>query len=210
MATIQISKIQMRRGPAADLPNPSLDDGEFGFADDVGRLFIGQDSPTSGQPNFNRVVFPYQNVEVLTESSPLGQILAPVISDNQQGFVAAVPLVMSGSSVTFQVYDSTDTPQDFYVDLPGSGANAIIQYYVFDPDNNSIRVGRLYVLWNTTMVGPPLCTDDAEVAVGDLTDIGWSALLIGSIGNQHIVLQYTNTTGAIATVYFRIDRPAIS
>ncbi len=211
MPTIQISKIQMRRGPAADLPNPSLDDGEFGFADDVGRLFIGQASPTNGQPNFNRVTFPYQNIEVFTENSPLGSLLQPVMSDDQEGFIAAVPLIITGSFTTLQTYDSTHTAQDFYVNLvAGSGANAQLSYFVFDNSNNPIRTGTMSILWNTLMVGPPLLTDEAEVAVGSLSDIAWRAVLTGSLGNQHVIIQYTNSTSDVLSVFFAIERPALS
>ena len=94
----------MRRGPASDLPNPTLDDGEFGFTTDTGRLFIGQESPTNGQPNYNRVTFPYQNVEVITETVPLS-LFSPAIQDNQLGFIASVPLTESGSYLPFQTYN---------------------------------------------------------------------------------------------------------
>ena len=79
MAVIQISKIQMRRGGELDLPGkprttsplvfePGLDIGEFGYAVDTGRLFLGH-SPNYGNPNYKRIQFPYENLEVLTEAS---------------------------------------------------------------------------------------------------------------------------------------------
>lgn len=60
MAIIQISKIQVRSGDLVDLPQ--LDEGEFGFASDEKRLFIGK---TTGQT---------ENVEVLTSYSELTMI----------------------------------------------------------------------------------------------------------------------------------------
>jgi hypothetical protein len=210
MPTIQISKIQVRQGPASDLPSPSLDDGEFGFTTDLGRLFIGLNSPTDGQPNFDRVAFPFKNIEVLTENTPFGEVIGPVIADNQFGFTQAVPLTVTAVAADFQIYDSSHAATDFHVDLPGSGASAIIQYYVYDLANNPIRLGRLTVIWNTLMVGPPLCTDEAEIATGLLSDIVWSAKLVGSLSNQHIILQYINQSGAAVQVYFRIDRPFIN
>lgn len=210
MPTVQISKIQMRRGPASDLPNPSLDDGEFGFADNVGRLFIGQTSPTNGQPNFNRTGFPYQNVEVLTENTPLGSVIGPVFNDNQGGYVVAVPLSISGSFVTLQVYGPGNTPQNFNVDTATNQCSAHVDYFVFDASNNAIRNGRMTVLWNSTFTEPPLCTDEAEVAFSVADEIQWTAALTGSFGNQHIVLQYINLNSAQAVVYLRLDRPALS
>ena len=173
MPIIQISKIQMRRGAAADLPNPSLDDGEFGFADDAGRLFIGQTSPSNGQPNYNRSGFPYENVEVLTENSPLGELVGPVINDNQGGYYVSTPLSIVGAftfppAYPLQVLDITDSPQDFYVDVTGNAGNAHIQYFIYDTSSNAIRNGTLTVLWNTTMTGEPLLTDQAEVPAADV------------------------------------------
>lgn len=57
MAIIQISKIQQRTGNLVDLPQ--LDDGEFGFATDAKRLFIGK---TTGD---------IENIEVLTAYAPI-------------------------------------------------------------------------------------------------------------------------------------------
>jgi hypothetical protein len=54
MAIIQISKIQQRTGNLVDLPQ--LDDGEFGWATDAKRLFIGKTTPN-------------ENIEVLTTYS---------------------------------------------------------------------------------------------------------------------------------------------
>lgn len=213
MPTIQISKLQMRRGPESDLPNPSLDDGELGFADDNGRLFIGQTTPTLGQPNYNRNTFPYQNIEILTESSPLDQLLAPAFADNRLGFIPAVALTLNPTftdGVNLQVLDSTLSPVDFNVDLSNGGANAIISYFVYDTTVNPLRVGKLIVSWNTTMVTEPLCVDEAYIPVGNIDDIKWKAILVGSFPNQHVVLQYVNATGVNATVFFRIDRPFLS
>jgi hypothetical protein len=79
MPTIQISQIILRSGPSVDLPGaptsltplafgPGLEPGEAAFMTDTGRIYIGHD-PSQGQPNFQRAVFPYQNIEVLTENS---------------------------------------------------------------------------------------------------------------------------------------------
>ncbi len=204
MPIIQISKIQMRRGPSSDLPSPTLDDGEFGFTTDLGRLFIGQASPTLGQPNYNRSQFPFQNIEVLTENSPLSAIIG---GDKQEGFFVSLPLTVTASYLTLQINNPTYGPQNFYVDVGGFGSNAIINYFVFDSSNHPIRVGRLSILWNTTMIVPPLCSDDAELLIGNITDLQWTATLVGAINSQHVELQYINNTSGNLTVYFCVDRP---
>lgn len=65
MAIVQISKIQVRSGNIADLPQLAV--GEFGWAVDTQQLFIGNDPNTIGPlPD---------NTEILTEYS--GGILTP-------------------------------------------------------------------------------------------------------------------------------------
>ena len=56
MAIIQISKLQQRSGNLVDLPQ--LDEGEFGWASDTKRLFIGKTTPN-------------ENIEVLTSYSDI-------------------------------------------------------------------------------------------------------------------------------------------
>lgn len=217
MPTTQISKIQLRRGLSGDLPGaptstappsfpPGLDDGEMCFTTDTGRMFIGQHSPTNGQANFQRIDYPYQNVEILTENSP--SIRGPITGDNQAGFIQTVPLIETSIATTLQVYDAAHVAQDFYLDF-SNGACAMLHYFIFDSTNRPIRLGRLHVLWNAAMAGEPLLAEDGILASGNLSDIQWTATLVGSIAEQHVVLQYTNGTGNSASMHFRIDRPLI-
>ena len=62
MAVYQISRIQVRRGQIADQAMPQLASGEFGWAVDHQRLFIGNGSVAEGAPAVG-------NTEVLTEHS---------------------------------------------------------------------------------------------------------------------------------------------
>lgn len=59
MAIVQISKIQVRTGDYSDLP--VLSEGEFGYAVDSERLFIGNPGAT----------LPIDNTEILTSASPI-------------------------------------------------------------------------------------------------------------------------------------------
>jgi hypothetical protein len=228
MATVSITKIQLRRGLASDLPGQptslsplafpeGLDEGELGYTTDTGRLFVGIGSgatgptgtvPLTGMPNFQRFGFPYQNIEVLTENSPLQFILGEAFADNQLGFIQTVPLIPSSTFQTLQVANY-GVMTDFKLDLAtGVGStSAIISYFIFDSTMNPIRQGRLSVLWNTSMATVPLCTDEAQVAIGNVNAIQWQALQKGSLGNNHIVLQYINNTGDSPLMFLRVDRP---
>jgi hypothetical protein len=220
MPTVSITKIQLRRGLAADLPGlPSslspltfsvgLDEGELGYTTDQGRLFvgIGSDTPTIGMANYNRSAFPYQNIEVLTENSPTSVIFGPAFADNQTSFITSVPLAQNTTFQHLQVVNAgTGLAQDFQIDVTGVGACAKIDYFLFDSSNNPIRQGRLNILWNTTLITTPLCTDEAQCLISAYNNIQWQAVLTGTVGNQHVVLQYINQTGVTATMYFRVDR----
>jgi hypothetical protein len=220
MPTVSITKIQLRRGLAADLPGlPTslspltfpigLDEGELGYTTDKGRLFvgIGNDVPIAGMPNYNRSVFPYQNIEVLTENSPASVIFGGAFSDNQTAYIVSVPLAQNTVFQHMQVINSgTGVAQDFQIDLTGVGACAVITYFMFDPSNNPIRQGRITILWNSNLITTPQCTDEAQALISLYNNIQWQAVLTGSIGNQHVVLQYINLTGVSPTVYFRVDR----
>jgi hypothetical protein len=220
MTTVSITKIQLRRGLASDLPGapitnsplvfaPGLDEGELGYTTNTGRLFvgIGTNSPTIGMPNYNRQIFPYRNIEVLTENSPPSVVFAGAFSDNQVAYIQSIALTQSTSFQTLQVTNATTgLAQNFQIDVTGVGANANIYYFMFDGSNNPIRQGRLTVLWNTNFVVAPLCTDEAQCLIGNYANLQWQAALTGSAGNQHVVLQYINQTGGTPIVYFRVDR----
>lgn len=68
MAVVQISKIQVRRGKANASSIPQLAGGEFGWAVDTQKLFIGNGSTVEGAPYVG-------NTEILTERSNLFDLL---------------------------------------------------------------------------------------------------------------------------------------
>ena len=65
--TKEISLIQIRSGKLSEMPK-ALHQSEYGLAKDANRLFIGNASNTLLK---NRTIFPYQNLEILTEFSNL-------------------------------------------------------------------------------------------------------------------------------------------
>ena len=212
--TVQLSKIQLRRGTASDLPGApitlsplvfaaGLDDGELGFTTDTGRLFIGQNSPTNGMVNYQRTTFPYQNIEVLTENSS-GSVYQTMMADNQAGYFVSVPLTITASYLNLQTFDINNVAHDFHMEIAGN-VNAVVYYFVFGSNGAATRQGVLHIVWNNLMVGAPVCTDSPVVAVGVTGNLQWTATLIGG----HVVIQYINQTGDTPTVCFRIDRPTI-
>lgn len=209
MAIDQISKIQLRRGPEADLASAVLDDGELGFTNDTGRLFIGQ----TGSPGVGVVLSQAHTVELFSANTPPAAF-QPMVQDNQYGYYASVPLADDNATHTFQTYDATMTPQDFHFDLSGGAnptANAVIQYFAFNFNVNwlGIRQGTIHLIWNSSM-GAPVCTDTPVVGAGVTGDLVWTSIVTGSVPNQHVVLQYKWNGGAYtlpAYVFFRIDRP---
>lgn len=211
MTLDQISKIQLRRGLESDLPAADLDDGELGFTTDTGRLFIGQLSPSGTGVLLSQA----DTVELFTSNTPPAAF-QPQIRDNQFGFFAAVPLSDDNSVHTLQVYDQTMTPQDFHFDLSGGAnpnANAVIHYFVYNFNVNwvAIRQGTINLLWNHLM-GSPVCNDTSVVGVGVTGDLLWTAAVVGSSPNQHVVLQYQWNGGPYTEpgyVFFRIDRPNV-
>ena len=211
MTTVSITKIQLRRGPSSDLPGaggaPGLDEGELGYTTDSGRLFVGVGSnPTNGMPNAQRSAFPYQNIEVLTENTPLASIFGSAFSDNQTAFIQSVPLTQTVSFQTMQVTNAvTNTAQDFHIDVSNIGACAKLFYFMFDSTGKPMRLGVLDVVWNSGMASAPLCTDTAQAMNSNYASIQWQAALVGS-GTQYIVLQYINQSGGTPTIYFRLDR----
>jgi hypothetical protein len=95
MAIVQISKIQVKTGNIADLPQ--LSPGEFGWAIDSKQLFIGND------PN---VVGPIpDNTEILTENSTLAAAGNPgEIQFNDNGTFGASPnLTWDNANANFTV-----------------------------------------------------------------------------------------------------------
>lgn len=100
---IQISKIQIRGGNKADLPN-NLSANELGFSEDTGELFVGAE--TSKLSQVNRTIFPFRNVQVLTE-----------FSKNAEDLINYYPQMRD-----FSTLDSFDKPSPRYTPKFGSSS----------------------------------------------------------------------------------------
>jgi len=95
MAIVQISKIQQRAGNLVDLPQ--LDNGEFGWATDENRLFIGRTGNTYAD----------ENIEVLTSYSNIS--FSQINGSDGGNFNITVPL--NGQILTY--VSSTDTWENY-------------------------------------------------------------------------------------------------
>ena len=95
MAIVQISKIQQRAGNLVDLPQ--LDNGEFGWATDANRLFIGK----TGN------VYADENIEVLTSYSNIS--FSQIEGSDGGNFNITTPL--NGQILTY--VSSTDTWENY-------------------------------------------------------------------------------------------------
>jgi hypothetical protein len=97
MPDTRISKIQVRRGSIADLP--LLDAGEFGYATDEQRLFIGNESLTIGSGDGSNTVFTMPSTSLYP-----ADLEAPVSYINPKVYLDGVEtpgVTVSGISITF-------------------------------------------------------------------------------------------------------------
>jgi len=180
--TIQISKIQLRRGPEADLPGASafgLDVGELAFTTDTNRVFIGTDPSTSvlvngihGAQNYETNGFPFSNVEVLTEFSPQNQIIFDAQARNiTTAFIVSQPMAITGpnswATLSFQQISGLTgsvTSIPFVINAQnnlGNFGTAQISYYIIDfVTGMPMRTGQLKVFYQNNAF-PPILIDDA-------------------------------------------------
>jgi hypothetical protein len=221
MPTISVQQIQLRRGMLADLPGApisfsptvlasGLDEGELGYALDLGRLFIGVGGTPIGMANYNRSASPYANIEVLTENSSLTTIIGKITADNQSVYIQSSPLLQTTDFLNLRTL-TNDVIQDYLVDVLSvnnvRSSNARVYYFVFDGNNNPIRQGILSIIWDVK-IAAPICVDKAQTLISSAMAMQFRAGIIQAGVNQHVVIQYANLTGGTPTVLFRIDRPS--
>ena len=211
MAETRISKIRHRQGNLADLP--VLDPGEIGYAKDVRRLFIGNDTVSVGTGNGVHTVF----------TLPLA-LSKPVITTV---FVAgsavnASQYTLSGTTLTFaspptgaitvgfnsEIDVISDQTIPSVISLPASGNNAdtgfqvdtsaynvVIMDYTIE-NNNGVIIGQLR--FGTDTVASTSTIDDqyTETAAVGITfgvDISVSSTM---------KLQYTDTSNLISKLKY--------
>lgn len=244
MSGTQISKIQLRRGLQSDLPGLNgngLDVAEPAFTTDTGRLFIGSDP--SNTPLINLVHgyqnqagggFPYGNIEVLTEFSPVNQTIFDNAAKNiTTGFLVSVPMVItdpnSWATLTIQQIINNSGSSGSVVQTPfilnaqnpiGLFATAKISYYIIDYNTGvPMRTGTMTIIHQGNAFQPTL-VDDAVTNPYAGFATGGSPLdpnaVYGNIGFRVVPaltgtsIQYQiNITGILPQpiMYFRVEQP---
>lgn len=231
MAVIEIAKIQMRRGLEIDIPGRAvttsplvfedgLDVGEFAFATDTGRLFVGQD-PSNGQPNFDRTAFPYRNVEILTEASTdtLRRIFSFLQRDvGQNGFYRAA-LAPNEDWADVLAQRSGTSPAAYRMN--GRSLMASIDYYIVTAENppQPIRTGMLRIMSDPNEPEALIRDDSLSARRLDLTspdsvdpnaafqNIEFRVLQTGTGSNTYYRFQYINNLDQNAVMYFSVKQP---
>ena len=188
MAQVQVSKIQLRRGPAADLPgepvagNPTLptaglDTGEIAFTTDTGQVFIGID-PQQGGQTIGRFAFPFQNIEVLTENSKdrVQQFYDVFTREIRTSFFVSAPLAITDDPANILGWQPLSVPSEdqpaVSVTFPVSGnatGAATINYFIYDGPT-PIRSGQMSVVSNGSSLLPALKDEYTNYARADLTN----------------------------------------
>jgi hypothetical protein len=232
MSVIQISKIQMRRGFEIDLPgapitlnpptfNPGLDIGEFGYATDTGRLFIGHD-PTTGMPNDKRIQFPFENIEVLTENS--GTTLRR-IHEGFHRFVGSGGFYQSTLSKVALDWTDVLVAQSNGDVIPfrinGSFLTTNFEYFVMDVSQNPLRQGTLRVLSQAgaseaMMIDDCISAPRLDLVADDAVDpelvnsnIEFRVVRMGTNVDPHFRLQYRNVSSVDCMFFFSVLRPVV-
>ncbi len=192
-----VSKVQLRRGLESELPggpitlnpitlSPGLSPGELGMTIDTGRLFVGF-NPTTASPNYLRPVFPYQNVEVLTENSPRVQELfsSYLIDQDENDFF--VPISIPAQSMADIQYPAGSTNP---AQMIGTVVSAVFEYHAFSNTGAPVKQGTLRIA-NGTIAD----TENVEAITG---------LTFGvRDGGTYFMLQCANATGNNVNLYLR-------
>jgi hypothetical protein len=208
--TTQVSKIKIRQGNFADLP--LLDAGEFGYATDTHRLFLGNNTVTVGTGNGVNDTFTVP----ITLADPT-TIIAVFVDDVQEN---ASNYSLVGTSLTFstppanaavvtakynsEVHLHRYATNPHSIELPANGNAAAVGFNVdttlYDTvimdytlkSSNGIRVGQLRFSTDTT--SSTTAIDDNYTETGTV-DVIFTADI--SISNT-LRLMYTDNDNAIS------------
>lgn len=126
--TTQIAKLHNRHGKLNELPK-QLGMARIGLADDTNQVFIGNDENPDLQERYDSNIFPYGNVEILTEFSPLPTIIkySPYLDGEQIFYLIDI----TGSR--FTPSSETPLPAESKIMINGEeinfGDNPIVSIY---------------------------------------------------------------------------------
>ena len=221
MADTRISKIQIRRGDIADLP--ILAPGEFGYATDTQRLFLGNEEYTVGTGNAAQTVFqvPTGVDYPLTSSN----ITNPALYlDNT--LINAASYTVAGTTITFgsppaagtitmkfnsEISTINDTVRPGNLPLAASAVagtatgfgfdtsiydTAFIDYSIKLSGGTGYRIGQLRLLIDSS--AGTVYIDDQYNTLTANVDVTFA----GNINGSDFSLTYTNNETSTATLYY--------
>jgi hypothetical protein len=211
MSIILVGKIKFRRGKESLLPgspistsppvfNKPLAVGEPAFSTDTGRMFIGH-TPNVGDINYQRTTFPYQNIEVLTEASPVNQQLFNQFYMDQNRNDFFVPTVIPGlysGPILFSDYSNTLA---IPTRLDGNIISAKFEYHGFYIDGSSpTKSGVVQVMaaGNSTVI------QDTQNTIIDVDSLTFSiSALSQDKDGPYYMLGVTNNTVSDVNLFLR-------
>lgn len=231
MPVIQISKIQLRRGAFLDLTQDSLDAGEMAFATDEGRLFIGPDPDQTGSWSV-RDTPPYNNIEVLTETSletfarlfdRLHRTMGPVGLVEGAGTFDRKPFLEATLAANTTAWTPVDiarinqstglfdgATEELVLMKSDSGA-ALVEYFILDT-GAVLRTGLLKVLHTGVTNDVALMSDECVSYRGNTSSAVLISTLISGVefravratdGETRIRLEYKNANTSSYTLQLR-------
>lgn len=215
MAETIIATLQVRRGELDDLP--VLNEGEFGYALDYNRLFIGNapaiftaDGETTRFSIYSRSIIPGQ-LKVLvdgTEQSPgvdyslqhTDIVFAEAPTAGQVitvGFNTELAVVNQRASLDSIFIDSNSVNKDLGISWNLANFNSASIEYSLRNTNNEMNIGTLKIITSGTVV--------SVVDIGG--GIGSSQISFdGRIGSDNrLYVTYTNPTNYYANFFYNIE-----
>lgn len=210
--TVYVEKIRLRRGQEAELPgrptnfdpltfSEPLPDGELAMTVDSGRLFVGC-TPETGDVHYNRTVFPYQNVEVLTENSPrVREIIGDAQKDqNNLDFFLATNLPRNNSlqELPHQELDNHHIIPSVFTTY-NRACSIVIEYTIFTDEYRPAIVKQGVMRFITSFMNNPIgdygtpnelaITNQSLIGNGLDFELQWSGY------RREYLLMYHNRTG---------------
>jgi hypothetical protein len=214
MAETIIAKIQVRRGELEDLP--ALDEGEFGYALDYNRLFIGNtplefvaDGVTNRFTLQTKSIVPGQT-KVLVDGNERTQYVEYNFEDTDIVFAEA-PTVDSVIKVSFNtelsvvnakasrdriVLDALADNRDTTINWSLLNYNSASIEYSLKNSAGAMNIGTLKVITN----GVDVSVVDLGGGIGE-SGIGFDAI----VDNGRVYVTYTNTSEFSANLFYSIQ-----
>ncbi len=228
MAKVQISKILIRSGLSNELPGAptslspltfpkGLDKAEFGFATDTNRLYIGA-NPTTGQSQFNRTVFPYRNIEVLTENSTdtVEEMIGNMLREGSNRTYHSASLLTHTTDWGNVIVPRTGDANYVYRIPYADSVTAQIEYSVFGSDNKTLKSGTISLQYFDGEAEPHMVDEYTATRRLDLTEpdasnpekmynyASFRFVVDGPLGARYLSFQYNNNTDSMLYLRFKV------